>query len=97
MAKDREDRICEILHQIQQTLADHTRTLADHTREFAELKRRVDGVPDGTVNPFKSASRLDVLIEQFEKMSPEERRHSIECAEAELRAKSLKALEEIMD
>jgi hypothetical protein len=42
-------------------------------------------------------SRLDLLIEQFEKMSPEERRRTIEHANEVLRADSAKALEEKTD
>jgi hypothetical protein len=42
-------------------------------------------------------SRLDRLIEQFEKMSPEERRPTIEHANEVLRAESTKSLEENTD
>jgi hypothetical protein len=96
MAKQPEDLVVRILRDIQRTLADRTHSLADHTRQFEELKRGFNDVNDGTVNPLKGPLRLDVLIEQFEKMSSKERRHSIEYAEAELRAKGLKTLEEIM-
>jgi hypothetical protein len=104
--QEEHSRQLQALPRIEKQLAEFSELLRYSVGLNTEMKLR-DFLQEGSIDEFSRQSEtgrseqrlsgLDELIEQFEKMSPEERRRSIEHANEVLRAEGVKALDEKTD
>ena len=104
--QEEHSRQLQVLTRIEKQLAEFSELLRYSVGLNAEIKLR-EFLQEGKIDEFfrhsdtggsdGRVSGLDELIEQFEKMSPEERRRSIEHANEVLRAEDVKVLDEKKD
>jgi pheromone shutdown protein TraB len=92
MAKESTEAIAKILRDIQTTLAEHTKMLKEQGAVIKDMRREM---AKREVAPSNEPDRLSELLDEFEKLSPEEQRRDIERAGEFLRVHGMEGLDRL--